>query len=104
MSLLGQAFKTDSKCLCHDLEAGWWPKEKPGTVFAFFFGTESLKLTASRLSGQQAQMILLSLFLSAGFPNMSLSTRQPISDTQDSTSTLPTETSPNLHNLWENVL
>lgn len=36
MSLLGQAFKTDSKCLCHGLEAGWWPEEKPGTVFASF--------------------------------------------------------------------
>lgn len=40
-------------------------------------------------------------FLSAGFPNMSVTTRQPISDTQDSISLLPTETSPNLHNLWK---
>lgn len=36
MSLLGQAFKTDNQCLRHDLEAGQWPKEKPGTVFASF--------------------------------------------------------------------
>lgn len=40
-------------------------------------------------------------FRSAGFPNMSVTTRQPVSDTHDSISMLPTETSPNLHNLWK---